>query len=429
MEERIAVIDGLRTPLGKMGGALSHIQADMLGTNLVNELYNRFCDYDLQLSEVIMGNVSQPAHAQNIARVIALRTEIPQSIPAYTVHRNCASGFESITSASCKILAKKSQIILAGGVESMSNVPFIFSDQYKKYLENFMRLKSTPEKLKHLLKFKLKFLKPIIGLKLGLTDPTCNMIMGDTAEILAREFSISRNEQDKFACASHNKAEKATKEKIFENHILAIANNPKSDQLMTEDEGIRNGQNMKDLAKLKPFFDRKNGTVTAANSSQITDGAAGVILMTESQAKKHKIKPLGFIKDFCYQGLDPKRMGLGPAYSIAKILEANKLKLNNIDLFEINEAFAAQVIACRKALDSTKFCQDKLSLNKKLGLIDDKKLNIYGGAIAVGHPVGMTGTRLIIQLLHALKNKKKQTAIASLCIGGGQGGAILLEAN
>lgn len=427
MRERIAVIDGIRTPMGKMGGKLSKLNADILGSYIVREIYSTFCDYGVDISEVIIGNVAQPAHAANIARVISLRANIPINVPAYTVHRNCASGIESITSASCKILADKADVIIAGGVESMSNVPLLFRPEFKEILENFLKSKTILQKLSCLGKVRLKYLKPVIGLKLGLTDHVCNLIMGDTAEILAKEFNITREEQDIFARDSHNKAEKAIENKIFKEEILPICYDLDKAKMMYDDEGIRKGQNLKALGKLKPFFDRRNGTVTAGNSSQITDGAAAVILMKESRAKELGIVPIGFIKDFSYAGLDPSRMGLGPAYAIANLLNHNETLINDVDLWEINEAFAAQVIACLKALDSKKFAKEKLSLDNKIGSIDPKKLNINGGAIAYGHPVGMTGTRIIITLLRSLNRLKKQTAIASLCVGGGQGAAVLLE--
>lgn len=427
MRERIAVVDGIRTPMGRMGEKLSEFDADILGSYIVRELYSNFQDYGQDLSEVIIGNVAQPAHAANVARVIALRSNIPINVPAYTVHRNCASGVEAITSASCKILADKADIIIAGGVESMSNIPLLFRSEFKGFMENMLKARTVSAKLLQLSKFKLRYLKPVIGLKLGLTDPTCNLIMGDTAEILAKEFNITRQEQDKFARDSHNKAEKAIKGKIFAEEIFPICSNMDQGEMMYDDEGIRKGQNLEALGKLKPFFDRKNGTVTAGNSSQITDGAAAVILMKESRAKELGIKPIGFIRDFSYSGLDPRRMGLGPAYSIASLLKNNGKSVKDIDLWEINEAFAAQVIACVKALNSKKFAIENLSLDEKVGDIDPKKINIDGGSIAYGHPVGMTGTRIIIHLLKSMNRLGKQTSVASLCIGGGQGAAVLLE--
>jgi len=309
----------------------------------------------------------------------------------------------------------------------MSNVPLLFNQGMKDFLEGMMRARSVPAKLKQLIKFRLKFLSPVIGLKLGLTDPVCNLIMGLTAENLAKDFGISRDEQDKFAMASHNKAENARDKGFFAEEIIPYPANLKKAKMLEHDEGIRNGQNMKDLAKLRPFFDRKNGTVTAGNSSQITDGAAALMLMPEKKAKALKAKPLGYIKDFTFNGLDPSRMGLGPAYSIADILNKNKMTVKDIDLFEINEAFAVQVMACQQALDSKKYCTEKLGLKDKVGLIDSNLINVNGGSVALGHPVGMTGTRIVIHTLRELKRRKKQTGIASLCIGGGQGAAVLVE--
>ncbi|MFZ8864722.1 MAG: thiolase family protein [Rickettsiales bacterium] len=427
--ERIAVLEGYRTPMGKMGGSLAQLEADILGSLIVKEIYDRFLDYGKpeDISEVIIGNVAQPAHAANIARVIALRSGLKKEIPAFTVHRNCASGMEAVTNAICKIKAGVADLVLAAGVESMSNIPLLYSKEMKGYLEQMLRCKTIAKKLRHLLRFRLRFLKPIIGLQQGLTDPVCDLIMGLTAENLARDFNISRKEQDLYALASHQKAAQAMAKGIFAEEIIPIALADKN--IMFEaDEGIRVEQNIKDLTKLRPFFDRKNGTVTAGNSSQITDGAAALLLVPEQKAKAMGVTPIGYIKDFIYTGLEPSRMGLGPAYAIAQILTRQKQTLKDIDLFEINEAFAVQLIACQLALDSKKYCQDKLGLNDKLGLIEDHRLNVNGGAIALGHPVGMTGTRIIIHALRELARSNKQTAIASLCIGGGQGAAILLEA-
>ena len=425
-KNRIAIIDGFRTPMGKMGASFKNVPADILGSSITSEIYNKYQDYDApEIEEVIIGNVSQPAHAANIARVIALRSSIPQSVPAFTVHRNCASGMEAITTGVNKILAGEREIILAGGVESMSNIPFLYSKNMQNFFEKLAYSKTIPKKLKALLQFRLKYLAPVIGLKCGLTDPVCDMIMGDTAELLAKDFNISREEQDRFAMQSHNKAEKAQKNGVFAEELIATPN--EKGKILEFDEGIRAKQNMKDLAKLKPFFDRKNGTVTAGNSSQLTDGAAACILMSEEKAKSLGITPLGYIADFNYAGCEPQRMGLGPVYAMNNILQKRNLSLNDIDLFEINEAFAAQAIACVKAMDSKEFCVDKLNLKDKIGLIEQNKLNVNGGAIALGHPVGMTGARIIFSALRELKRQNKQTALVSLCIGGGQGGATLLE--
>ncbi|MBL6785061.1 MAG: thiolase family protein [Rickettsiales bacterium] len=428
MKERIAVLQGMRTPLGKMGGAFKNFTPETLGSIILRELVAQNPEYNELIEEVIAGNVAQPAEAMNIARVISLRAGLKQSIPAFTVHRNCASGFEAITSAIVRILSGHNNMIAAVSSESMTNIPFLFNNDFKSYLENLMRARTTPKKIKAILKFRLKMLKPEIGLKLGLTDPTNGMIMGDTADLLAREFNISRLEQDEYALNSHLKASDAIKNNQFADEIYPIIYDSVKTKFLEHDEGVREKQNMADLQKLKPYFDRKNGTATAGNSSQITDGAAAVFLASESYAKKHKLKPLGFIKDFVYCGCDPKRMGLGPVYSTQQLLKRNKANIKDFDLIEINEAFASQVLACVRAFDSTKFAKENLGLSKKIGSIDLSKLNINGGAIAVGHPVGVTGMRLIIHLLHQMKIKNKSTSLASLCVGGGQGGSVFLEA-
>lgn len=412
MTNRIAIIDGLRTPMGKMGGSLAKIQADNLGAHVVRELIAKN-NFDVRLiDEVIFGNVGQPAHAMNIARVIALKAGIGKHVPAFTVHRNCASGMESISTSASKIRAGEGSVYMAGGTESMSNIPFVFNDKGKAFFTNLGMARSTGDKLKALAKFRLSAFSPIIGLQLGLNDIVAGMNMGQTAEVLAKEYKISRKEQDEFAAASHNKAE-AAHDKLAE-EIAPIVND--KSVAVTEDEGIRKGQSPEALAKLKPYFDRKHGTVTAGNASQITDGAAAVILMSEQKAKELGLKPLGYLKEFAYAGLDGHRMGMGPVYATKKLFEKTGAKLADMDLIEINEAFAAQVIACTHGFKQ-----------EGIGEINTDILNINGGAIALGHPVGMSGTRLVITLLKELRRRGKNTGLASLCIGGGQGAAMLLE--
>lgn len=422
---RIAIVHGYRTAAGKAGGAFKNIEADDLGAKLLNEMATRSkFDYN-QLDEVIIGNVSQPAHAANIARVIALKAGLSKKIPAFTVHRNCASGMEALTTAACKIKSGQIKTAIVGGVESMSNIPFLFQKQTAEFFTNLARAKKLIDKIKLFASFKLKLLKPIVGLEKGLTDSTIDMIMGQTAEILAQEFGISRKDQDKFALNSHQKATRAIENKIFAEEIIPIFNNINA--IVSEDEGIRKSQNKADLEKLKPYFEKEIGTVTVGNSSQITDGACFMLVMEEKEAKKQNLEVLGYLNDFCYSALEPKQMGLGPVFAITKLLDKNKKSLADIDIFEINEAFAVQVLACLKAFDSKKFAKEYLQRDDKIGKIDEKKLNINGGAIAIGHPVGMTGARIVLHALNQLKITQEQTAIASLCVGGGQGGACLLE--
>ena len=411
---RIAIINGLRTPMGKMGGGLARVQADNLGAHVVRELLAR-TDFDAsRIDEVIMGNVGSPAHAMNIARVIALKAGLNRAIPAYTVHRNCASGMESITTAANKILAGDGEVYVAGGAESMSNIPFLFNDSGKAFFMQLAMSKTTQDKIKTLLTFRPKMFAPKVGLELGLFDIVSGMNMGQTAEVLAKDFQISRKEQDEFASWSHNKAE-AAKMRLAE-EIVPIVGDVKNGKVIETDEGVRYGQSPEQLAKLRPYFDKKHGTVTAGNSSQITDGAAAVILMSEEKAKFYGLEPLGYITGWAYAGLDPSRMGMGPVYATKKLLEKTGAKLKDFDLLEINEAFAAQVIACERGFKE-----------QGIGEINRDILNVNGGAIALGHPVGMSGTRIIVTALKELRRRKKNTALASLCIGGGQGAAAFLE--
>jgi len=423
VKERIAVIDGLRSPIAKANGKLNDISADTLGAIITKELVLRNdLDYK-QFDEVIMGNVAQPANAANIARVMAIRAGFPQSTPAYTVHRNCASGMQSISSAIEKINSNQGDLYLVGGMESMSNIPLLYSDAFRNLITKFTYSKSISEKFKLLTTFRLNFLKPTIGLISGLTDPISGKIMGITAENLANEFKISRAAQDEYALNSHKKAQKAIESGVFKDEIHPIMTKNTS---MTDDDGVRFNQTIESLNNLNPIFIRDGGTVTAGNSSQVSDGACSLIVCTESKAKELNLEPIGFISDYSYAGLDAHRMGLGPIYTTKKLFDKTGITLKDIDLIEINEAFAAQVIANLKAFKSEEFCQKTFN-SSALGEIDESILNVNGGAIALGHPVGMSGARIVLTALKELKRRNKNKALASLCIGGGQGAAFLLE--
>ena len=423
MKERIAIIDGLRSPIAKANGKLNDISADTLGSIITKELVLRNdLDYK-QFDEIIMGNVAQPANAANIARVMAIRAGFPQSTPAYTVHRNCASGMQSISSAIEKINSNQGDLYLVGGMESMSNIPLLYSDAFRNLITKFTYSKSISEKFKLLTTFRLNFLKPTIGLISGLTDPISGKIMGITAENLANEFKISRAAQDEYALNSHKKAQKAIEAGVFKDEIHPIMTKNAS---MIDDDGVRFNQTIESLNKLNPIFIKDGGTVTAGNSSQVSDGACSLIVCTESKAKELNLEPIGFISDYSYAGLDAHRMGLGPVYATKKLFDKTGITLKDIDLIEMNEAFAAQVIANLKAFASEEFCQKTFN-SPALGKIDESILNVNGGAIALGHPVGMSGARIVLTALKELKRRDKNRALATLCIGGGQGAAFLLE--
>ena len=423
MKERIAIIDGLRSPVAKANGKLNDVSADTLGAIITKELVLRNNLKYEQFDEVIIGNVAQPANSANIARVMAIKAGFPQSTPAYTVHRNCASSMQSISSAIEKINSNQGDLYLVGGMESMSNIPLLYSDELRNLITKFTYARSLGEKLKLLATFRPSFLKPTVGLIAGLTDPISGKIMGITAENLANEFKISREEQDLYALNSHLKAQKAIESGRLKDEIHPIMTKNAS---IIDDDGIRFNQTIEALSKLNPIFDRLSGTVTAGNSSQVSDGACSMIVCTESKARELNLEPIGFIKDYAYAGLDAHRMGLGPVYATKKLFDKTGVSLKDIDLIELNEAFAAQVIANLKAFKSEEFCKKTFN-SSAIGEIDESILNVNGGAIAIGHPVGMSGARIVLTALKELKRRNNKLALATLCVGGGQGASFLLE--
>ena len=424
MKERIAIVAGIRTPFCKAGGVMREMQADDLGAYIVAQLMAKTEIPSTSIDEVIFGNVLQPSRSLNISRIIAIKAGLPNQVTAFTVNRNCASGLEAITTGSDKILLGQDEIVIAGGTESMSHFPMEVNQGFKNFLQRMGKSKSFMQKLSTAFSFRPSFLVPEIP-EIG--DPLCGLTMGQTAEVLAREFKIDRQEQDRFALASQNRTEKAIAEGRFNHEIEPIPLGPKYTSVQQQDEGPRAGQTLDALSKLKPAFDPLTGTATAGNSSQITDGAAAVLLMKESKAKQLGLKPLGYILDYATAALQPNRMGLGPAFAISKVLKKTGLQLSDIDLFEINEAFAVQVLAVLKACESDAFAKKELGREKAVGVISQDKLNVNGGAIALGHPLGASGTRLVITLLNELRRRNKNRGIASLCIGGGQGQAVVLE--
>ncbi len=420
---RLVIVDGVRTPFCKMSSSLARLGADELGRVAVNALFTRTGFDPGLVDEVIFGCVAQPADAANVARVIALRAGIPERVPAVTVHRNCASGFEAVTQAFEKMTAGRGSIFVVGGTESMSQVPLLFSQKAAGKFSRLARARSLGQKLSALASFRPSDFKPRIGLQLGLTDPVCGLNMGETAELLAREHGITREQQDAFALVSHQRA-LAAREKLTGEICPVFADKA----AITADHGPRESQTLEALAKLKPFFDRTNGTVTAGNSSQITDGAVALLVMSEAKASALGLTPLGVLTGYAVAGCDPSRMGLGPVFAMARAEEQTGLTLADADVIEINEAFAAQTLAVLQCAASETFARKFLGRERPLGEIATEKLNVNGGAIALGHPVGATGARLILSSLLELRRRKARRALVTLCVGGGQGVALWLEA-
>lgn len=438
----VVLIDGIRTPFAKAGTDLKDIHAAELGNRALSELLNR-TEIDVnEIDEVIIGNTGSPADAVNISRVIALRAGIPQKTSAYTVHRNCASALESICTGYDKIKAGTLDVVVAGGSESMSKMPIIFPQKVQDIFAKLFAAKGPAQALPliaKLFKADLKQIKalltsnqrdayfPQIAIVQGLTDPFVGINMGQTAEILAKEFGLTREEQDAFALRSHQKAVAATKAGKMKEELAPLFIPPKFQKIVAEDLGPRESQSMEQLAKLKPFFDKKYGSITVGNACPITDGAAMTLMMSRKKAKELGYKPAAKVRGYAFAGLEPERMGLGPVYSTPIALKRAGVSFKDLDLIELNEAFAAQVLACVKAMGSKKFAEEKLGLSAAVGDVDMDKLNVNGGAIAIGHPVGATGTRLVVTLMKELKRSNKTLGLATLCIGGGQGGAVVIE--
>jgi len=391
---KVYLVGANRTPIGKFGGGLATFTAADLGTIAAEESIKRANLKPEQIQEVIFGNARQAGVGPNVARQITFKAGIPASVPAYTINKACGSGLKSIINAYQSIALGDADIILAGGTESMSNVPYLLPN--------------------------IRW-----GLPLGKADmkdamyqdgflcPLCNQVMGETAENVAEKYKISRQEQDEFALLSQSRCEKAQKECRFKEEIVAVEIQDKkgNQTLFDKDEHPRSGTTLEALAKLRPVF-RENGTVTAGNSCGITDGAASVVVISEEKLKELKIQPQAEIVAYSSAGVEPSLMGIGPVPAVKKLLEKQKISLDEIDLIELNEAFASQVLACQKELN-----------------LDIEKLNVSGGAIALGHPIGCTGSRIVVTLIYEMLKRKNKLSLATLCVSGGMGMALLLKSS
>ena len=415
------IVDGLRTPFVKAGKEFSNIHPCRLASHNIKQLLAKMEWRGEEVDELIMGNSFVLPDSANIARVAALHAGLPKEISATTVSRNCASSLESLQSGSAKIQAGHLNCLIVGGVESMSYLPFLLSQKLSLSIKNFMLSRGWRQKIKSLLPIRRSWLKLDFPVTEGLKDPFTGLSMGDTAEILAKEFGISREAQDEFAGLSHQKAcagEERLQEELFPFFTSSSA--------VLKDTGPRRISKQR-LARFRPFFDKKYGTVSIANSCPINDGSSALILMSEKRMSSLGLSPLAEIISSCFVGLEPERMGLGPVYASAGALKRAGLSLKDMDLVEINEAFAAQVLACLKAFASKSFGQNKLLLKEALGEIDPEKLNVNGGAIAIGHPIAATATRIVLSLAKELRRRGVRFGLAGLCVGGGQGGAVILR--
>ena len=423
--EPVYVVDGARTPFLKGRNAPGPFTASDLAVQAGRALLIRQRFSAADLDEVILGCASPSPDEVNIGRVVALRLGCGHRVPAWTVMRNCASGMQAIDAAMANIRTGRSQLVLAGGVDALSHAPLLYNEAMVHWFARMMQAKSIGQKAGMFTRLRpAQLLSPVIGLLKGLTDPVVGLLMGQTAENLAWRFAISRQQMDGFSVRSHQRAVAARQAGRF-GEIVPLVDG--QGRVYLEDDGVRADSSMAGLARLKPFFDRRYGRVTPGNSSQITDGAAWLLLASQAAVDDWQLQPLGRIMDSEWAGLDPAEMGLGPVHAATPILQRQQLGLDDIDLWEINEAFAAQVIGCLAAWESDVYCREQLGLPAALGSLTSERLNVDGGAIAIGHPVGASGARIVLHLLHALRAAGARRGIAAICIGGGQGGAMLVE--
>src|SRR5688572_23646456 len=426
----IYVVDGARSPFLKSKNRPGPFSASDLATQAGRALLARQGFAPDELDEVILGCAAPSVDEVNIGRVAALRMGCGQKVPAWTVMRNCASGMQAIDSGVNNILAGRASLVLAGGVDALSRAPLLYGDKMVLWFSSMAATRTTGQRIAQFAKLPIaSLLTPVIGIMKGLTDPMVGLLMGQTAENVAYRFGITREQMDAFSVRSHERVIKAQDAGILApggGEVEALYDAKGNTYIL--DDGVRRDASPQNLAKLKPFFDRKYGNVTPGNSSQITDGAAWLILASEDAVRKFNLQPVGRILDPEWAGLDPATMGLGPVHAATPILKRNNLGLNDVDYWEINEAFAAQVLGCLAAWKDEKYCREELGLDHALGSLDEDKLNVDGGAIALGHPVGASGARIVLHLLKVLKKNNAKRGLASICIGGGLGGAMLVEA-
>ena len=428
-EQRAVLAAGLRFPQARAGGRYAKEDPGHLASALARELLARTAVDRAELDEVIVGCVGPPHDQANVARVIGLRAGVPKRVPAYTVARNCASGMQAVTSAVTSVEAGRGDLFLCIGVEVMSGYPLIMNEQARDFFAKLASARSPGARAKVLSSWRPQMLGPRIAITEGLTDPISGLIMGSTAENLARDFGISREDCDEYALTSHVRATGAVEAGRFERELVPFMplGAGSRDSALDHDDGIRPDQSPEALAKLRPYFEKPDGVVTVGNSCGITDGATALLVTSQARARELGLTPLAAIRDFAWAGCDPARMGLGPVWATSDLLERSGVAMSDLDAIELNEAFAAQVLACKHAFESDAYAMEHLGRSSRLGELDLAKTNTNGGAIALGHPVGATGARLLLTTAHELHARDGNLGLATLCIGGGQGGAVLLE--
>jgi acetyl-CoA acyltransferase len=422
---RVAVIRGVRTPFAKSGTHYAQLSALDLGKLAVTELMHRSGIDPGDVQELVFGNVIPSVKAPNIAREIILGTGLPRKIPGYTVGKACASANQAITSAADMISRGYADTVIAGGAESLSDIPILFSKNFSDALVSASKQKSLGGKLGSFSKIRPKDLAPDAP---AIAESTTGLTMGESAEKMAKENNISREAQDRFALQSHTRAAEATAGGRFKDEVMTVLQPPSYENVIETDNLIRGDTTLEALSKLRPVFDRKYGTITAGNASPLTDGASAVLLMSEDKAKAAGLKPIGFIRSYAYAATDPNDQLLqGPVFALPIALERAKVKLEDIGVIEMHEAFAAQVLSNIQWLGSKKIAQEKLGRSEPVGEIDPEKINPNGGSIAIGHPFGATGARIVTTVCNELQRTGQQYGLVTVCAAGGIGVAMVLE--
>jgi acetyl-CoA C-acetyltransferase len=422
----VHIVDGSRTPFLKARGKPGPFRASDLAVAAGRALLLRQPFRPEDLDEVILGCVIPRPDEANIARIVSLRLGCGKHVPAWTVQRNCGSGMQALDAAATNIACGRSDLVLAGGAEAMSHAPVLINDAMLNILGKWNHTQSIAKKISLLASLRPAHFRPVIGLLHGLTDPIVGLSMGQTAENLAHRFQISRERMDAYAVESHHRLARAQDEKQLAEITAIYADDG---TFFDRDEGVRHDTSMSALARLKPVFDRPFGLVTAGNSAQVTDGAAWMILASNEAVEKYRLPVAGSIIDCAWVGVEPGQMGLGPVHAISQVLKRQRLGVGDIDYWEINEAFAAQVLACLEAWQSPEYCRVELGFDSPPAVIDPDRLNVDGGAVAIGHPVGASGARIVLHLLSIMGRNHARRGMASLCVGGGQGGAMLIQRN
>ena len=425
MSRPVYIIDGSRTPFLKAQGGPGPFTPVDLAVQAGRPLLARQPFKSSEFDQVIIGCVSPIADEVNPARVAALRLGMGEDMVAFGVQINCGSGMQSIDTAYRYIQAGQADMILTGGTEALSYSPLVFPQTGVRWFAGMASARTTLAKLAAFFKLRPSYFKPIIGLERGLTDPVTDLNMGQTAEVIAHLMGITRQQADAYSVESHKRLANAQAQGYLKGEVETAFD--RKGKFYDHDDGVRPDSSVEKLAKLKPAFERPWGQVTAGNSSQITDGACWTILASEDAVNKYGLKPKARIVDSAWSGLDPTVMGFGPVLSSNRLLKRNNMTIQDVETWEINEAFASQVLACLAAWKDDKFCRDILGLDGAAGEIDQAKLNVDGGAISLGHPVGTSGNRIVLHLVNAMHRLGTKRGVATECIGGGLGGAMLIE--